>query len=180
MFDDLSEFGLAFCGTLRHPAGVTNLRTANYSEHDRQRLGEAVAAARRAAGHRWRTSFAEEAKVGIRSVEAVERAEPTVGIDVLERIGRALGRHFRDWSADSARTILEGGPIPGEEPRRRTTIDIRAGARRELVELLTSNEDAIAYPRLLNRLWDRFAAAGYDERDLLEVSKQAEEEAARR
>jgi hypothetical protein len=159
---------------------MTNLRTANYSEHDRQRLGEAVAVARRAAGHRWRTSFAKEAKLGIRSVEAVERAEPTVGIDVLERIGRALGRHFRDWSADSPRAILEGGPIPGEEPRRRDTIDIRSVARRELVELLKSNEDTIAYPRLLNQLWDRFTAAGFDERDLLEVSKQAEEEAGRR
>jgi hypothetical protein len=159
---------------------VPNLRTANYSERDRQRLGDAVATARRAAGHRWRTSFAKEAKVGIRSVEAVEAYEPTVGIDVLERIGRALGRHFRGWTADSPRAILEGGPIPDQEPMSRTTIDIRTMARQELVELLTSKEDAIAYSRLLNQWWDRFADAGYDERDLLEVSREAEEEAGRR
>jgi hypothetical protein len=161
------------CGIL---LGVPNLRTANYSEHARQRLGEAVAEARRAAGHRWRTSFAKEAKIGTRSIEAVEAYEPTVGVDVLERIGRALGRHFRDWSADSPRAILEGGPIPSHEPAPRATIDIRWMAKRELVELLRSNEDAIAYPRLLNQWWDRFADAGYNERDLLEASREAEQE----
>lgn len=158
---------------------MANLRTANYSEHDRKRLGDAVAEARRAAGHRWRTTFAREAKIGTRSIEAVESYEPTVGVDVLERIGRALGRHFVEWSADSPRAILEGGPIPSHEPVRRTTIDIRWRAKRELVELLQSNEDAIAYPRLLNQWWGRFADEGYDERDLLEVSRQAEQEAGR-
>lgn len=171
--------GLAFCGTLRHSAAVPNLRSANYSEHARQRLGDAVAHARRAAGHRWRTTFATEAKVGVRSIEAVEAYEPTVGVDVLERIGRALGRHFRDWNADSARVILEGGPIPSLEPARRTTMDIRWMAKQELVDLLRVNEDAIAYSRLLNQWWTRFADAGYDERDLLEVSRQAEEEAGK-
>jgi hypothetical protein len=156
---------------------MPNLRTANYSEAARQRLGEAVAQARRAAGHTWRTSFVKEAGFGIRSLESVEAHEPTVGVDVLERIGRALGRHFRDWNADTPRQILEGGPIPSHEPARRTTIDIRWAARQELVDLLRSTEEAIAYPRLLNHWWTRFADAGYDERDLLEVSRQAEEEA---
>lgn len=159
---------------------MTNLRSANYSDHARQRLADAVGQARRAAGHRWRTSFADEAKVGRRSIEAVERAEPTVGVDVLERVGRALGRHFRDWNADSARVILEGGPIPSEEPVRRTTIDIRWAARQEFVDLLRTHEDAIAYPRLLHHWWTRFADAGFDERDLLEVSRQAAEEAGKR
>lgn len=158
---------------------MANLRSANYPEHARQRLAEAVGRARRAAGHRWRTSFAREARLGIRSIEAVERAEPKVGVDVLERVGRALGRHFKDWNADSARVILEGGPIPSEEPARRTTMDIRWTAKQEFVELLKSHEDAIAYPRLLDHWWDRFAAAGFDERDLLEVSKQAAQEAGK-
>ncbi len=158
---------------------MPNLRSANYSEHARKRLGDAVGQARRAAGHRWRTDFAREARLGVRSIEAVERAEPTVGVDVLERVGRALGRHFRDWNADSARVILEGGPIPSEEPVRRTTIDIRWTARQEFVDLLRTHEDAIAYPRLLDHWWTRFADAGYDERELLEVSRQAAEEASR-
>lgn len=171
---------LAFCGTLRHAAHVPNLRTANFSDHDRRRLGDAVAQARRAAGHKWRTTFAREAKIGTRSIEAVEAYEPIVGVDVLERIGRALGRHFREWTADTPRQILEGGPVPPHEPVRRTAIDIRWTAREEFVSLLRDHEEAIAYPRLLNLWWDRFAAAGFDERDLLEVSRQAEQEAGGR
>jgi hypothetical protein len=155
---------------------MTNLRTANYGEDARKRLGEAVAMARRAAGHRWRSTFYKEAKVGKRSLEAVEAGEPTIGIDVLERIGRALGRHFRDWSADTPRAILEGGPIPSEEPTRKATIDIRWVARQELIDLLRSTEDPIAYPRLLDEWRERFADEGYDERDLLEISKQAAHE----
>jgi hypothetical protein len=159
---------------------VPNLRTANFSEHDRRRLGDAVAQARRAAGHKWRTTFAREAKIGTRSIEAVEAYEPIVGVDVLERIGRALGRHFRGWTADTPRLILEGGPVPSHEPLRRATIDIRWSARDELVSLLRDHEEAIAYPRLLNVWWDRFTAAGFTERDLLEVSRQAEQEAGGR
>jgi hypothetical protein len=158
---------------------VPNLRTADYSEDARRRLGEAVAQARRAAGLKWRTWFVGEAGVGLRSLEAVEAHEPTVGVDVLERIGRALGRHFRDWNADTPRQILEGGPIPDHEPPRRTTIDIRWTARQELVELLMAHEEAIAYSRLLNHWRSRFVDAGYDEWELLEVSRQAEEEAGR-
>ncbi len=159
---------------------MPNLRTANYSDHDRQRLGDAVAQARRAAGHKWRTTFAREAKIGTRSIEAVEAYEPIVGVDVLERIGRALGRHFRDWNADTPRLILEGGPVPAHDPVRRTTIDIRWTAREEFVTLLRTHEEAIAYPRLLHQWRDRFAAAGFDERDLLDVSRQAEQEAGGR
>lgn len=159
---------------------MPNLRTANYPEHARRRLGDAVGKARRAAGHKWRTTFAREAGIGVRSVEAVEAHEPTVGVDVLERIGRALGRHFREWDEDTPRVILEGGPIPSHTPTRRATIDIRWTAKQELVELLRSHEGAIAYPRLLNHWWDRFADAGFDERDLLEVSRQAEQEAGRK
>jgi hypothetical protein len=152
--------GLAFCGTLRHSAEVPNLRTANYPDHSRQRLAEAVAQARRAAGHTWRPSFATEAGVSRRSLEAVEAHEPTVGVDVLERIGRALGRHFRGWDAGTPRAILEGGDIPDLEPVRRGSVDIRWVAKAELTALLT-----------------RFRAEGYTADDLQEVLKQAEKEA---
>jgi hypothetical protein len=140
-------------------------------------LGEAVAQARRAAGHEWRTTFAPEADVGIRSLEAVEAAEATVGVSVLEKIGRALGRHFRDWTADTPRTILEGGPIPSDEPVPRVTLDIRWAAREELTALLESGVEAITYSRKLNHWRDRFADEGFNEKDLLEVSRQAEQDA---
>jgi hypothetical protein len=156
---------------------MPNLRTANYDEQARKRLGEAVGEARRAAGHAWRSTFYKEAKIGKRSVEAVEAGEPTVGVYALEQIGRALGRYFRDWDADTPRAILEGGPIPSHEPRRKATIDIRWVARQELIDLLRSTEDAIAYPRLLDEWRERFTDEGYDERDLLEISKQAAQEA---
>ena len=174
---ELSRFGLALCGTLRHSAGVPNLRTANYSEHARQRLADAVAAARRAAGHSWRTTFATEAKVGIRSLEAVEAHEPTVGVDVLERIGRALGRHFRGWHAGTPRVILEGGEIPAHEPVRRVPLDIRWAAKEELAALIESDVDALAYSRRVRHWHRRFTDEGYTADDLHDVIEQAEEEA---
>jgi hypothetical protein len=165
-----------FCGTLRHSAAVSphSLRTADYSEAARKRLAEAVAQARRAIGHEWRTSFVREAKIGIRSLEAVEAYEPTVGVSVLERIGRTLGRHLRDWNANTPRAILEGGPIPSHEPARRATLDIRWAAREELTALLESRVEAIAYSRRLNHWRDRFAQEGFDEEELLKVSADAE------
>ncbi len=158
---------------------MPNLRTANYSEDARARLGEAIAGARRAAGHTWRTTFAREARVGIRSLEAVEAHEPTVGVDVLERIGRALGRHFRHWDADTPRAILEGGPVPSHERATRSTLDIRWAAKEDLVALMVSGEDARAFARTVNRWQGRFADAGFTEKDLVDVIKQAEEEAGR-
>ncbi|HEY0452714.1 hypothetical protein [Actinophytocola sp.] len=154
-----------------------SLRTANYSDDDRERLAEAVAQARRAIGHDSRPSFAKEAKVGIRSLEAVEAAEATVGVSVLERIARALARHLRDWTVDTPRTILDGGPVPSHEPARTATLDVRWVAREEFITLLESDADAGTYSRKLNQWRDRFAAAGFDDKDLLEVSRQAEDAA---
>lgn len=88
------------------------MRTANYSEEARTRLGNAVAKARREAGHRWRPSFVRATGVGKRSLEAVERAEPVVGISALEDVGRALGKFWRDWNVDTPLIILNGGAIP--------------------------------------------------------------------
>jgi hypothetical protein len=156
---------------------VPNLRTANYSEHARRRLGEAVAAARRAAGHPRRPSFVKEANVSQRSLEAVEAHEPTVGVDILERIGRALGRHFRGWNADTPRVILEGGEIPDLEPVRRVPLDIRWVAREELAALIESDVDALALSRKVRHWQRRFTEEGYTADDLHEVIRQAEEEA---
>jgi hypothetical protein len=164
-----------FCGTLRHSAAVSphNLRTADYSVEARKRLAEAVSQARRAIGHEWRTTFADEAGIGIRSLEAVEAYEPTVGVSVLERIGRALGRHLRDWSFNTPREILEGGPIPSHEPAKRAKVDIRWVAREELIALLESGVEDIAYTRRLNHWRERFAAEGLGEKELLKVSADA-------
>jgi hypothetical protein len=92
--------------------GPRKRRTTQYSEEARKRLGDAVATARRAAGHRWRTGFLAEANIGRRSLDAVERGEPGIGATVLEEIGRALGRHHAGWSEDTPWVILEGGPAP--------------------------------------------------------------------
>lgn len=156
---------------------MPNLRTANYSEHARRRLADAVGEARRAAGHSWRPSFATEAKIGKRSLEAVEAHEPTVGVDVLERIGRALGRHFRGWNAGTPHEILEGGPIPDLEPVRRAALDIRWAAKEELAALIESDVDALAYSRKVRHWHRRFTAEGYSSDDLHDVIRQAEEEA---
>lgn len=102
------------CGGLRHPAQVPGkqLRTANFSQDDRERLGKEVAKARRAAGFRGRRAFAEVAKVGKRSIDAVELFEPTVGEDVLQAVGRTLGGYFEDWNEDTPRSILMDGVTP--------------------------------------------------------------------
>lgn len=159
------------------PNQSRNLRTADYPDDARKRLAEAVAKARRAAGHDWRPSFATEAGIGIRSLEAVEAHEPTVGVTVLERIGRTLGRHLRDWDVDTPRAILDGGPIPSHEPRTKATLDVRWAAREELAALLESGVEAITYSRKLNQWRARFAEAGFGEKELLEAARQAEEEA---
>ncbi len=157
-----------------------NLRTADYSEAARKRLADAVAQARRAIGHQWRTTFAKEAGIGIRSLEALEAHAPTVGVWVLEQIGRALGRHLRDWNANTPRGILEGDPIPSHEPvkpvkpARRATIDIRWVARDALIRLLESGAEAMDYSRSLNDWRVRFAEEGFDEKELLEVSMAAQ------
>ena len=157
---------------------MPNLRTANYPEPDRRRLADAVAAARRAAGHRWRPGFAEEAGIGRRSLEAVEAFEPTVGVDVLERIGRALGRYFSGWDAGTPRAILEGGAVPDLEPARRGTVDIRWVAKEELTALLGSDM-ALQYSRKARYWHRRFVEEGYSPDDLQEVIRHAEEEAGR-
>jgi hypothetical protein len=133
-----------------------------------------VAQARRAIGHQHRTTFVKEVGIGIRSLEAVESREPKVGVWVLEKIGRALGRHLRDWNANTPREILEGGPIPSHEPVKRVKLDIRWAAKEELITLLEADVAAIAYARRLNHWRERFAEEGFDEEELLKVREDAE------
>lgn len=45
-------------------------------------------------------------------MDAVELFEPSVGEDVLEAIGRTLGRYLADWSSDTPRAILEDELTP--------------------------------------------------------------------
>lgn len=119
--------GIALCGTLRDSAvvaGTGNLRTADYSEEDRARLGNAVAEARRAAGYRWRPAFIRDVQsagieLGKRSLEAIERHEVGVGISALEEVGRALGLYFEHWGKEMPRKILDGAEPPVLEHRAR-------------------------------------------------------------
>ena len=165
-----------FCGTLRHSAAVPfhNLRTADYSEEARKRLAEAVAQARRAIGYQWRPKFAKEVGISVRSLESVEAHEPTVGVWVLEQIGRALGRHLRDWNVNTPYAILEGGPIPSHEPVKLVRLDIRWAATEELIALLESGVAEIAYSRRLDHWRERFAQEGFDDEELLKVKEAAE------
>lgn len=107
---------LALCGSLRDNSSVTRrLRTGVYPQEARWRLARAIVEARKAAGHPHRPSFYRAAGIGKRSLEAAESLEadaPSVGETVLHAIGRALP----NWTEDTPRIILEGGPIPANEP----------------------------------------------------------------
>lgn len=91
---------------------TTRLRTANYTEHQRRRLGEAAVQAREAMGLS-RPQFVKAAKaagitLNVRSLELVESGDPGVGQSFLF----ALGRMIPTWTQDTPRVILEGGKIP--------------------------------------------------------------------
>lgn len=162
-----------------------NLRTALYPAEARQRLGKAVGQARRAIGHRSRETFADEARLGVRSIEAIERGEPTVGTAVAEQVGRTLGRHIHGWNADTAESILNGGPIPEhdlidpEQPSRAKLDVVWAKARRELTAVLVSSGDADTYLSKLDHWRGRFRKAGLSDADVFSVSKEAQEAARR-
>lgn len=103
------------CTGLRQTARVESrkpLRTADYDQVARDRLGEAVTKAREAMGHKFRPSFAALAKISKRSLADLETGKPTVGEANL----RAVGAVVPTWTEDSPRIILEGGPIPPLPP----------------------------------------------------------------
>lgn len=85
------------------------LRTRDYPESARLRLGDAVTKAREAAGYRWRTDFAKAAGgINVRSLEYLETGATGVGQSILFAVGRTLP----GWTEETPRIILEGGPIP--------------------------------------------------------------------
>lgn len=133
------------------------LRTANYSDERRRILGDAVQDARREAGHRWRPSFLRlHSKVTERVLAAVERAEPSVGVNGLEEIGKALGDHFPGlWTKDTPKQILEGAEPPDLTIESATTDPIS-----RLTELPVGSD-----------AWLEVAAEVLDEQDLGEVTR---------
>lgn len=107
---------LALCTTMRHHAPVMTgrTRTAKYPEPARKRLGEAVMQARLACGFQWRPDFvkAVDGIKSVRSITMLENGEPGVGPAVLY----AVARYLPNWTEDTPRIILEGGPIPPAQP----------------------------------------------------------------
>lgn len=87
---------------------VRKLRTADYSQQARERLGAAVAEGRVAAGYKFRPPFAKVAQVSLRSLVDIETGKPGAGEANLTAIARALP----NWTEDTPREVLEGGPIP--------------------------------------------------------------------
>jgi hypothetical protein len=93
------------------------LRTSNYSPDDRRRLGEAVEAARIAAGYKYRTDFCRANDIkSVRSMELLENGKTGVGQAFLFEVADALP----GWTHATPRLILEGHPAP---PPLRETVD---------------------------------------------------------
>ena len=170
------------CGILL-PVAQQGPRSKNYSPEARKRLGKVVGQARRAAGHRARWSFADEAGISTRSVEAVERGEDTVGVAVFEAVGRTLGLHLRGWNADTPESILNGGPAPeldlidSEKPAQAHLDVVWTKALADFTVLFDSNADVHAHQRKVDHWRPRFHKAKLTDTDLLTVIKQAQKAA---
>jgi hypothetical protein len=96
---------------MRNHAGMARrqLRTKDYSAAARKALGEAVDAARRAAGYRFRTDFVRAHGIrNLRGLEMLEQGLPGVGQATLLEVARALP----GWDENTPRAILEGGDPP--------------------------------------------------------------------
>lgn len=88
------------------------LRTKDYPEEDRRRLGEAVQDARIAAGYRFRTDFARARGIkNVRGLELLENGKTGVGQAFLFEVADALP----GWTHDTPGQILEGNPAPANE-----------------------------------------------------------------
>jgi hypothetical protein len=99
---------------MRHNARMagSRVRTANYPAAARRTLGDAALKAREALGMSRPEMVDAAAARGItlnkKSIELIETAQPGVGQSILF----ALGRFLPNWTEDTPRAILEGGPIP--------------------------------------------------------------------
>lgn len=166
---------------MRHDArmGTGRTRTANYSATARKRLGDAAAIARQAAGHKYRTTFARAHEgLNVRSLELLENGKPGVAEVVLFALGRALP----NWTEDTPRVILEGGPIPptadpdtppAGEPRR--THEWSASFRARALE--TSDEAHLAEARRIRIEDGRLAQLKYL-KAVFQIKAEAAEAAA--
>ncbi len=90
------------------------MRTADYGEAARQRLGNAVREARESMGakFKFRPAFARAAGIAKRSLDDLETGKPTVGETNL----RLVGKFIPHWTQDTPQNILEGGEIPPNPP----------------------------------------------------------------
>lgn len=86
----------------------TQLRTFDYPEGARVRLGKAVEKARISAGHPKRPSFVALVGISLRSLAHLEQADRNVTSVVLYPVANALP----NWTIDTPEIILNGGPIP--------------------------------------------------------------------
>jgi hypothetical protein len=85
------------------------LRTKDYPDDARKRLGELVEQARRGAGFRYRTDFCRAHGIkNLRGLELLESGQPGVGQASLFEVARALP----GWTEDTPRLVLEGGDPP--------------------------------------------------------------------
>lgn len=87
------------------------LRTADYSQEARNRLAEAVVAARTALGpqFKFRPAFAKHVGISVRSLAAIESGDAGIGEANLKAVARALPGWIEDVTP---RAILDGEPAP--------------------------------------------------------------------
>lgn len=137
------------------------LRTLDYSQADRDRLADAVTNARLAAGHKFRTTFAQAAGVSVRSLTALELGEPGVGQATLF----AVARELPGWTADTPKKILEGAAAPempadAAEPSRD---EIRAEVIRRLANVREH------YPQEYAALMDMVRSGEVSDKDIDQI-----------
>jgi hypothetical protein len=115
--------GIVVCTAMHDnaPVPLPQVTTSDYPEDARQRLGVAVTRAREGGGWKRRKDLADRANISLRSLVKLEQGKPGVGRLVLEAVGRTLP----DWTEDTPRSILDGGPIPsgGEEAQPADQLD---------------------------------------------------------
>lgn len=85
-------------------------------------------------------------EVGVRSISALETAEPTVGSHVLEAIGRFLGRYLTGWDEGTPQAILDGREPPplatataAEPPPIQGSTSVVTARQRQLLEAVVEN-----------------------------------------
>jgi hypothetical protein len=97
--------------TMRDHAAMARrqLRTRDYPDDARKRLGKEVERARRAAGYRYRTDFCRSHGIkNLRGLEMLESGQPGVGQAFLFEIARALP----GWTEETPQVVLDGGEPP--------------------------------------------------------------------